>query len=230
MDLTVPAALGALRWYGSTRFTGPRLARHFFLAPVGEHRVIPRKLLRGARARRVPMRGHDAVLYEAPDRSDAALALVGPYHEATTWFGGPAPDARGIDALLATFRFTDSDRGASIVPASDLLIRQTGVSVLGRNERAVLSVRQAAEALPSLPAWAGLPVVGGELWRTGRALDPPAAAAVAGTPHAWRYLIAGPSAVTDLVLLGPESGRPATGLGDDAVVAAISAVTARWTS
>jgi hypothetical protein len=230
VDLTIPTALGALRWYGSTRFTGPRLARHFFMAPAGEHQVVPRKLLRGAIERRIPMRGYDAVLFEAPDRSDAALVMVGPHHEATTWFGGPAPAARGIDALLATFRFTDSDRGASIVPASDLLIRQTGVSVLGRSDRAVLSVRQAAEALPSLPEWAGLPVVGGELWRTGRALDPVAASAVAGTPHAWRYLLAGSSAVTDVVLLGPESGRPAIPLADDAVVAALSSLTARWAS
>lgn len=230
VDLAIPAALGAMRWYGSTRFTGPRLARHFFMAPAGEHQVVSRKLLPGARERRIPLRGHDALLVEAPDRSDAALVLVGPYHEATTWFGGPAPDPRGIDALLATFRFTDSDRGAALVPVSDLLIRQTGVSVLGRSDRAVVSVRQAAEALPSLPEWAGMTVAGGELWRTGRALDPPAAAAVAGTPHAWRYLLAGPTAVTDVVLLGPESGRPAVPLGDDAVVAALSALTARWSS
>ena len=68
------------------------------------------------------------------------------------------------------------------------------------------------------------------MWRTGRALDPAAAAAVAGTPHAWRYLLAGTSAVTDVVLLGPESGRPAIPLGDDAVVAALSSLTARWTA
>jgi hypothetical protein len=218
VDLTVPAALGALRWYGSTRFTGPRLARHFFLAPAGEHQVIPRKLLPGAREQRIPMRGYDAVLFEAADRSDAALAMVGPYHEATTWFGGPAPGPRGIDAL-----------GAALVPASDLLIRQSGVSVIGRSEHAVLSVREAAEALSSLPEWAGLAVSGGELWRTGRALDPAVRAAVADTPHAWRYLLAGGSAVTDVVLLGPESGRPALSIGEDVVVAALSMLTARWT-
>jgi hypothetical protein len=228
VDLTVPAALGALRWYGSTRFTGPRLTRHFFLAPAGEHQVIPRKLLRGAREHRIPMRGYDAVLFEAPDRSDAALALVGPHHEATTWFGGPAPGPRGIDSLIATFTFTDAERGAALVPTSDLLIRQSGVSVIGRSEHAVLSVREAAEALPSLPEWAGMAVSGGELWRTGRALDPVARAAVADTPHAWRYLLAGASAVTDVVLLGPESGRPALPLGDNAVVSALSMLTARW--
>jgi hypothetical protein len=228
VDLTVPAALGALRWYGSTRFTGPRMARHFFLAPAGEHQVIPRKLLPGAREQRIPMRGYDAVLFEAADRSDAALAMVGPHHEATTWFGGPAPGPRGIDALLSTFRFTDAARGAALVPASDLLIRQSGVSVIGRSDHVVLSVREAAEALSSLPEWAGMAVAGGELWRTGRALQPAVAAAVAGTPHAWRYLLAGDSAVTDVVLLGPESGRPALPLRDDAVVAALSMLSARW--
>ncbi|MGI5129171.1 hypothetical protein ACQEVB_20365 [Pseudonocardia sp. CA-107938] len=229
VDLVVPAALGALRWYGSTRFTGPRLARHFFLAPAGEHQVIPRKLLPGAREQRIPMRGYDAVLFEAADRSDAALALVGPFHEATTWFGGPAPGPRGIDNLISTFRFTDAAGGASLVPASDLLVRQSGVSVIGRSDHALVSVREAAEALPSLPEWAGLAVAGGELWRTGRALEPAVASLVADTAHAWRYLLAGPSAVTDVVLLGPESGRPAIGLAEDAVVAALSALTARWT-
>lgn len=228
VQLTVPAELGALRWYGNTRFNGPRLARQFFFAPAGEHQVVPRKLLPGARERRIPMRGFDAVLYEAPDRSDAALVMAGPHHEATTWFGGPAPDARGIDGLLTTFRFTDSVDGASLVPTSDLLVRQSSVAVMGRSDQAVLAVRRAAEALPSLPEWAGLPVGGGELWRVGRALDPMAGALVAGTPHAWRYLLANPTAVSDLVLLGPESGRPTLGLGDDAVLAALATLNVVW--
>jgi hypothetical protein len=102
------------------------------------------------------------------------------------------------------------------------------VSVIGRSDHVVLSVREAAEALPSLPEWAGLAVDGGELWRTGRALQPAMAAAVAGTPFAWRYLLAGASAVTDVVLLGPESGRPALPFDADVVVAALSMLTARW--
>ena len=43
VEMTLPGLLGELRWYGSTRFTGPRLARQFFLAPAGEHRAIPAK-------------------------------------------------------------------------------------------------------------------------------------------------------------------------------------------
>jgi hypothetical protein len=229
VELAVPAELGDLRWYGSSRFAGPRMARQFFHAPAGEHQVVPRKILPGATERRIPMRGFDAVLFEAPDRSDAALVLSGPMHEATTWFGGPAPDPRGIDSLLSTFRFADSPQGASLTPASDLLLRQTAVTLVGKSESAVLSVRKAADALPSLPEWAGMSVAGGgELWRLGRALDPAAAAAVAGTPNAWRYLLAGPSAVMDLVFLGPESNRPALQLDDDAVVSALSALTATW--
>src|SRR5687768_2588574 len=81
--LTVPAALGVHRWYGSTRFAGPRMARQFFLAPAGEHRVIPTSVLPGARTARRSLRGFDAVLFEAADRSDSALVFAGPHHEAT---------------------------------------------------------------------------------------------------------------------------------------------------
>ena len=41
VELTLPAMLGDFRWYGNTRFTGPQLARQFFLAPAGEHRGDP---------------------------------------------------------------------------------------------------------------------------------------------------------------------------------------------
>ena len=105
VEMTLPALLGDFRWYGNTRFTGPRLARQFFLAPAGEHEVIPEKILPGGRQVRRTMRGYDAVVFEAADRSDSALVLAGPYNEATTWFGGPAPTAAGIERLLRTFRF-----------------------------------------------------------------------------------------------------------------------------
>lgn len=225
--LGVPTALGALRWYGNTRFAGPRFARQFFLAPAGEHRAIPAKILPGGRELRRPMRGFDAVVFEAADRSDSALVLVGPFHEATTWFGGPAPDPAGIAAILSALRFTDSAAGASLVPTSDLLVRQSDVMLIGQNRDAVLVVRRASDALPMLPEWAGLALPGGELWRSARSLDD-RAALVAGTPHEWRYLLAGESAALDLVLLGPESGRPATPLSGDDLVAALGALGARW--
>jgi hypothetical protein len=219
---------GPLRWYASTRFTGPRTARQFFLAPRGEHRVIPAHVLPGARERRVALRGADAVLFEAADRSDAALVLVGPHHEATTWFGGPAPAEDGLAALLETFRFTDDPAGATLVPASDLLLRQAGVSLIGRGDRATLVARRAVDALPTLPDWAGLRLPAGELWRAERLLDGPASALVAGTVHEWRYVLAGESAAMDLVLHGPEAGRPRLELTEEQLLAALAALDAGW--
>lgn len=226
--LSLPAALGTHRWYGNTRFAGPRLARQFFLAPAGEHRAIPTKILPGGRRSRRTMRGFDAVVFEAADRSDAALVLAGPYHEATTWFGGPAPDAAGIDRLLATFRFTDSADGAALVPASDLLVQQTDVSLIGLAAGSVLVARPSADVLPMLPDWAGLRLPGGELWRAGRVLDAERAALVAGTPHEWRYILAGESLAIDLVFLGPESDRPPLALTGSDVVDALAVLGGRW--
>ncbi|NMH96005.1 hypothetical protein [Pseudonocardia acidicola] len=228
VDLTLPAVLGDYRWYGNTRFAGPRLARQFFLAPAGEHRAIPTHILPRARESRRTFRGYDAVLFEAPDRSDAALVLAGPYHEATTWFGGPAPDADGLGRLVNTLRFVDSPSGATLRPASDLLVVQPDVTLIGRNAASVLMVRRSAEALPTLPDWAGLRLPGGELWRGERVLDPAQSDLVAGTPHRWRYLLAGDSAVLDLVLLGPESGRPPTALDEQQILDALGVLGARW--
>jgi hypothetical protein len=228
VDLAVPEVFGPLRWYASTRFTGPRTARQFFVAPRGEHRVIPTHVLPGARERRVALRGADAVVFEAADRTDAALVLVGPYHEATTWFGGAAPAEGGLAALLETFRFTDAPEGATLVAASDLLLRQAGVSLIGRGDRATLVVRRAVDALPTLPDWAGLRLPAGELWRADRLLDAGAGTLVAGTVHEWRYVLAGSTAAMDLVLHGPESGRPPLHLTDDQVLGALAALDAMW--
>lgn len=228
VELTLPAEFGAHRWYGSTRFVGPRMARQFFLAPAGEHRAIASHLMPGARARRQAMRGFDAVVFEAPDRSDAALVLAGPHHEATTWFGGPAPDDAGLSALLSTVRFADGPQGAALTPMSDLLVRQNDTALIGRSRESVLMVRRAADMLPALPDWSGLALPGGELWRAGRVLDEPRAALVAGTPHQWRYLFAGDSVAMDLVLLGPESGAARLPLVEDQVVEALSALRGRW--
>jgi hypothetical protein len=228
VELRVPGLVGELRWYGSTRFTGPRLARQFFLAPAGEHRAVPTRILPGARETRRALRGYDAVVYEAADRSDSALVLAGPHNEATTWFGGPAPDAAGLDRILRTFRFTDSAAGATLVATSGPLVQQPDVTLIGRSARAVLLVRRAAEMLPTLPDWAGLTLPGGELWRAGRVLDREQAGLVAGGPHQWRYVLAGPTLGMDLVLLGPESGRAPLRLAEAQVVDALSVLTGRW--
>jgi hypothetical protein len=228
VELTVPGLLGRFRWYGSTRFTGPRLTRQFFLAPAGDHRAIPEKIFPGAREVRRSLPGYDAVVFEADDRSDSALVLAGPYNEATTWFGGPAPDAAGLERLLRSFRFTDSADGATLAAASGVLVQQPDVSLIGRSERSVLVVRRATEMLPALPEWAGLTLPGGELWRAGRVLDRVHAGLVAGGPHQWRYLLAGPTLGMDLVLLGPESGRPPLRMAESQVVDALSVLTGRW--
>ncbi|MGI9001776.1 MAG: hypothetical protein ACR2GH_08905 [Pseudonocardia sp.] len=228
VELTVPASFGEYRWYGNTRFVGPRTARQFFLAPAGEHRAIPTHLLPGARERRQSLRGFDAVVFEAPDRSDSALVLAGPQHEATTWFGGPAPDAAGMNALLSTFRFADSPQGATLVPTSDLLVRQGDVALIGHNDMSTLLVRRSADVLATLPEWSGFGLPGGELWRAGRVLDDRQASLVAGTPHEWRYLLAGDSVAMDLVFLGPESGMPTMAMGEPQVVEALATFTGRW--
>jgi hypothetical protein len=228
VELTLPTEFGEYRWYANTRFTGPRMARQFFLAPAGEHRAIPAKLMPGAREHRQGMRGFDAVVFEAPDRSDSALVLAGPHHEATTWFGGPAPDVAGLNALLSALRFSDSPQGASLTPVSDMLVKQGDEALIGRSDQAMLLVRRSVDMLPVLPEWSGFRLPGGEMWRAGRVLGEQAAAQVADTPHQWRYLLAGDSVAMDLVLLGPESGRAVTDLAEGQVVDALSALRGRW--
>ena len=140
------------------------------------------------------------------------------------------PGARrgGLDRLLRTFRFTDSAAGATLSAVSGVLVQQPDVSVIGRSERSVLVVRRAVEMLPTLPEWAGSTLPGGKLWRAGRVLDHVHAGLVAGGPHQWRYLLAGPTLGMDLVLLGPESGRPPLRMAEAQVVDALSVLTGRW--
>jgi hypothetical protein len=185
-------------------------------------------VLPGARERRLSMRGFDAVVFEAADRSDAALVLAGPYHEATTWFGGPAPNATRLAALLGTFRFTDAPQGATLVPVSDLVVKQSDVTLIGRASSSTLVVRRSVDLLSALPEWAGLQMPGGELWRSRRLLSDDQSALVAGTLHEWRFLLGGESAVMDLVFRGPESGRPVLDMSESELVEALGQLSARW--
>ncbi|GAA2563185.1 hypothetical protein [Pseudonocardia hydrocarbonoxydans] len=228
VELEVPEEFGEFRWFGTTRFAGPRMSRQFFLAPLGQHRAIPTHVMPGASERRQPMRGYDAIVYEARDRSDSALVLAGPHHEATTWFGGPAPDLLGVTTMLSSFRYADAPGGATLTPLSSLLVSQPDVALIGHSEEATLIVRRSVDVLPSLPEWAGFALPGGELWRAGRVLDDRGAALVAGTPHRWRFVLAGESLAMDLVLLGPESGRAPTSLSEDRIVDALGRLSGRW--
>lgn len=230
VELTIPEAFGDFRWYGSTRFSGPRMTRQFFFAPAGEHRAVPTHVMPGASRQVTAMRGFDAIVFEARDRSDSALVLAGPQHEATTFFGGPAPGLLGVTSMLSSFRFTDSAEGASLVPVSDLLVSQPDVALIGRSEVATLIVRRATDVLPTLPEWAGFALPAGELWRAGRVLPEREAALAAGTPHQWRFILAGESLAMDMVLLGPESGRAATTMSEDEIVDALGSLGGRWTS
>ena len=212
-----------VRWYGTTRFSGPRLARQFFLAPAGEHHAIATRLLPGARVTRQTLRGHDAVLVEAADRSDSALVLAGPYHEAATWFGGPAPDApRGEPA-----RGVPVHRLGARRVAGPCLLRWSG----SRTSRSSGAVRARSSSCgppwtcsrrcPSGPACAA--------WR-GAVADRAKGVGAARGRHRppVRYLFAGDTAAMDLVLLGPESGRPALPLGETQVVDALTGLLGRW--
>lgn len=228
VEMTLPAAFGEFRWYATARFAGPRLARQFFIAPAREHRVVPTHVLPGARERRLAMRGFDAVIFEATDRSDAALVLAGPHHEATTWFGGPAPNEAGLAALLGAFRFADSPQGATLVPESDLLVKQSDVTLIGRGPSSTLVVRRSVDLLAALPEWTGMQLPGGELWRARRLLGEEQSAMVAGTPHEWRFLLGGESVVMDLVFRGPESGRPVLDMGESELIEALGQLSAKW--
>ena len=152
VEMTLPALLGDIRWYGNTRLTGTSARAAVFLAPAGEHRATGQRSSPAAARSQRTMRGYDAVVFEAADRSDSALVLAGPYNEATTWFGGPAPTAAGIERLLRMFRFTDSANGATLVPTSDMLVQQPDVSLIGRSANAVLVVRRAAEMCRPCPS------------------------------------------------------------------------------
>lgn len=230
VDLEVPEAFGDFQWFGTTRFSGPYLSRQFFLAPLGQHRAIPTHVMPGATERVQPMRGYDAVVYEARDRSESALVLAGPHHEATTWFGGPAPDLMGVSTMLNSFRYEDGPRGAALTAASPMLVSQPDVALIGHSEAATVIVRRSVDVLPSLPDWAGLALPGGELWRTARLSDDRPSALGDDSPHSWRFILAGDSFAMDLVMLGPESGRAATALSQDQVVDALGAFTGRWTA
>jgi hypothetical protein len=229
IHLVMPAELGDHHWFASTKLAGHRSVRQFTIAPAGRHRVIPVKIIPGATRTDWQLPGHDLVLFEAADRSNACLLWIGPYHEATTWFGGPAPGRRGLNRLIGAVEFTDSPQGAILRPRLPQYVRPFGTTVIASGAESLLMIRSAADGLSALPDWSGRRLAGGELWRTGRTLDETAAARIAGSVHEWRYLWAGRSCVVDVVLHGPESGVPASRLDASGLLSALDRLHVTWT-
>ena len=225
--LSIPEEFGTHRWFASTKLASQQGVRQFTIAPVGQYRMIPKRILPNAKSTSWQRRGHDIVLFEAVDRSNSCLVFLGPYHEATTWFGGPAPDQRGLNTVVGMVDFVDSAQGAVLKPRLSHYVRTFGTIVVGSGTSSLLMIRSATEGLSSLQEWSGRRVTGGELWRTNRALPQDQAARVGGTIQEWRYIWANPSCVVD-VLMHPQETAPVSGSVIPDLVAAFDRFTAHW--
>ena len=204
--LSIPTEFGVHRWFANTKFVSQRGVRQFTIAPVGQWQRIQTELLPNARKTTWQRRGHDVAVFEAADRSNSCLTFVGPYHEAITWFGGPAPDSSGLNNLLGAFEFMDSPAGAVLRPRFERYVQAFGTMVVGSGTDSLMMIRSANDGLSLLPEWAGRQLKNGELWRTTRALSPEQAEKVIGTPMQWRYILANPTCVID-VMLQPHGRR-----------------------
>ncbi|MBG0831088.1 hypothetical protein HS041_25335 [Planomonospora sp. ID67723] len=221
VTVDLPVEAGAIEWHGHTRFAGPGLVRDFQLAPAGHRRAIPSKIFPGGREETFRRHGFDLVLYEAADRSDSCLVWAGPYHEATTWFGGPAPRRLFLNRLIAAVDFTDSPEGAKITPRIRDGVQQHGTMLIGANDGLLLMASDARVSRESLPAWRGAVQGNAEVWREELDLDPDQKAALAGTPYEWRYTFANPTTVFTLVFSRDPDQAGITARGNDATVDAV---------
>ncbi|RBQ20131.1 hypothetical protein DP939_09930 [Spongiactinospora rosea] len=231
VTVDLPAQAGGLEWYGHTRMAGPGLLRAYDLAPAGQHKVIPGKILPGARREVRGRKGYDLVLYEAADRSRSCLVWAGPYNEATTWFAGPAPRSAVLDSITTSVRFRDSRQGATLTPrrGTGPGVRQYGTFVVGMGDRLVVMIRDARAARDGLPEWRGARLGDAEVWKERLDLDPATRAALAGTPFEWRYVYAtGTAAYT--VVFPTRPGRDETrGLAAGTVVdTVLTGIRVRW--
>ena len=214
VSVTIPATAGILNWHAAIRFTGVMFTRDFTIAPAGAQKAIPHRILPGARAQTVRGNGFDLVVYEAADRSDGALVIAGPYHEAHTWFGGPVPRTGVLNRLVSMVDFVDSPTGARVTPAAGTDLQQHGVMVVGSDARTTIMIKDARQERDRIPAFRGLVRDDAEVWRYRMDLRDEEATRLAGTPYEWRYMYANPTAVFDVSF----RDRPAPGAAADAAV------------
>ncbi|WP_433368807.1 hypothetical protein [Streptosporangium sp. CA-115845] len=228
-QITLPDEAGVLNWHARTRMAGPRLMRDFDLAQAGQHLVVPRKIFPGGRTEVSRRKGFDLVLYEAADRSDSCLVWAGPYNEATTWFGAPAPRTAVLNRLVSSVVFTDTPEGALLSPAKGTAIEQFSTNVYGENDHLLIAVQDARIARESVPEWRGAQQGDTEVWKEALDLDPEQKAALAGTPYEWRYLYANATAVFEVILRMRAGGAGLRSTGnEERATAVLSGLRVAW--
>ncbi|MGC4845916.1 hypothetical protein ACLQ3F_01660 [Micromonospora sp. DT15] len=215
LDIDLPQEFGKPDWVCVTRISGVRVQRDFHVTAVGQYQVIQKKMMPGASKRVFARKGYDVHLYEAADRSDSCLVWVGPYHEATTWFGAAAPRSELLASLINSIHFEDSENGAQVRPSVPQMSQQHGTLVAAWSEWAFLCIRPAEEAAAVLPEWRGLVRDDQEIWRSDRGLEGAEGERLAGTAYQWRYVVAGPQTVTELTFHPPGSPLRPQVLSDD---------------
>lgn len=226
LRVKVPEAMGSLQWFGISRFTGPAFTRTLILAERGHQDVIPRKIFPGGSQTVSRQRGFDLVLYEAADRSNSCLVWIGPHHEATVWFGGPAPRSEVMNRTVSGVSFLDSPDGARVTAAAEAASRVVGTTVIGTNDEFFMATTDVATGRGRLPAFRGAPRGdGAEVWKEKRDLDSGEAAEATGTPYEWRYTLANSSAIVDVVFLQRPAERAAT---DDRVESVLAELDVSW--
>jgi hypothetical protein len=230
LAIDLPVETGPLEWHGHTRIAAPGLLRAFSLAPAGHGKAIPTHIFPGGRAETFRRRGYDLRLYEAADRSGSCLLWAGPYHEATTWFSGPAPRQSVLNALVAAVEFADGPEGARLTPRVKAGTQQFSTMVFGINDRVSIMISDARSARESLPDWQGMTRGDMEVWKDALALDPDQKAALAGTPYEWRYTFATPTAIFTVVFPkdGTQAGVARDAAGDAMVEAVLGGVRVEW--
>ncbi|MEV0612837.1 hypothetical protein AB0I81_05865 [Nonomuraea sp. NPDC050404] len=222
LTIDLPVETGTLEWHGHTRIAAPGLLRAFSLAPAGHSKAVPTHIFPGGRAETFRRRGYDLRLYEAADRSNSCLIWAGPYHEATTWFNGPAPRQSVLNSLAAAIEFADGPEGAKVTPRLKVGTQQFGTSVFGISDRVLIMALDARTARESLPDWQGMARGDVEVWKDALALDPEQKAALTGTPYEWRYTFASPTAV--FTVMFPKDGTEAAALRNSRDQAMVDAV------